>query len=172
MKEVVAKRQAGPVAVLPGEAGIDDAGRPAGASGLTSRGRVGPLEQAVQAVDVKGARLDAVETRMMIPPVQSLHPDDAAEGREDSQFNLCGIRRPDEKGAAAPSPVDGTQWQPSVHVRPPRFVFRTMQPSRSPWFRRFQGSLNGSAPRVTRIFCLFACRAWTLLFGDGPCGVL
>src|SRR5512137_1937679 len=127
MQDVVDEWQAGPVAVCPGEAGIDDTGGPTWASGLASRGRVRPLNQAVEAEDIESVRLDAVEGPVVITACPSLQPNQAAAGREDSQFNLGDIRRPDEKRAAPLPPADGTQWLPSVHVRPPRCVLCMMQ---------------------------------------------
>jgi hypothetical protein len=95
----IGKRKAAPLAVLPGKMRIDEAGRPPGASGLVLRCRVGPLDQAVKAVEIESARLNAIEDPVVITGCPPAQPDLPAAGRDDSQFNRCGIRSPDEKGA-------------------------------------------------------------------------
>ena len=132
MQDVVDEWQAGPVAVFPVEAGIDDTGGPAGAPGLALRGRVGPLDQAVEAEDIEGVRFDAIEAFRSDNPCAPLCSRTRRSGERGFSIQPCDIRCPDEKGAAAPSPVDGTQWQPSVHVRPPGSCFARQ---RNAWHR-------------------------------------
>jgi len=99
MENGIGKRKAAPLAVFPGKARINEAGRPPGASGLVLRCRVGPLDQAIKAVEIVGARLNAIEDPVVITVCPSVQPDLPAAGREDSQFDRFDMRSPDEKGA-------------------------------------------------------------------------
>jgi hypothetical protein len=99
MEDGIGQRKAAPLAVFPGKARIDEAGRPPGASGLVLRGGVGPFDQAIEAVEIEGAWLNAIEDPVVITGCPSVQPDQAAAGSEDSQFDRCDIGSPNEKGA-------------------------------------------------------------------------
>jgi hypothetical protein len=72
VENVIGKRKAEPLAVFPCKAGIDEARWPPGAVGLVLRGRVGPLGEAIEAVEIEAARLDAVEDPAVITGFPSL----------------------------------------------------------------------------------------------------
>src|SRR5262245_55168141 len=83
VENIVAQRQAEPVVIVPGEGPVDDLRRLVDAVGLKTRGWIGTLFPAVEAIEVEASGRYAFELCLMIPLSDALEQRNALFGLDD-----------------------------------------------------------------------------------------
>jgi hypothetical protein len=99
--DVGVERKPVPVPVGPRERRVDHLGRLVDGGRLAAAGRGRPLGAAVEAVQVAGARRDAVEGGLEVPVLEPGHRDQAVLGGGQVEIDPLPLRRPDAEPAAA-----------------------------------------------------------------------
>jgi hypothetical protein len=113
--EIVAERDAAPVLIRPGEAGIDDFRGAVDIFRLVSGGGVGPLLVAVQAVEISGSRAGVFDQAAIVSFWLGIQGNDALPGSHDADFDLPAKWSPNPEAASAVPLGYGTQIERFFH---------------------------------------------------------